>query len=197
MASECQNLLLSSLTNYYLKHPNYRKKLYEIISPNTKTKNISLRVLDWFVTHYAKSKQIVYWVDDIEDKVYFEYPNDISEDKKPNIRKFNLYYDYRAQLQSYTKMYFDPFRRHERISFIIDKEPLIIVETTVGQLNFFKWIIHNHVLDYINNNIKDIDRHMTLYHKSLKNLSNKKVDKKEDKNMFHTITHIPCFVKFD
>lgn len=195
MTTECQTLLLSSLTNYYSKHENYKKKLYEIISPKIRS-NISLRVLDWFVTHYAKSRQIIYWLDDKEEKVYFEYPENISQDKKQNIRKFNLYYDYRAQLQSYTKMYFDPFRRHNRIIFDINDKDKI--ETTVGQLNFFKWIIYNHVLDYIELNIKDIEHHMTLYQKSLKNMNKvHKIDKKSDTNMFHTITHIPCFLHFD
>lgn len=196
MASECQTLLLSSLTNYYSKNPEYKDKLYEIITSKSKN-TVSLRVLDWFVTHYAKSKQIVYWLDDKENIVYFEYPSHVSHEKKQNIRKFNLYYDYRAQLQSYTKMYFDPFRRHNRISFNINEN--IDLETTVGQLNFFKWIIHNHVLDYITNNIKDIEYHMSIYQKSLKKLNNssKLIQKEEDHNMFHTITHVPCFLHFD
>ena len=203
MATECQNLLLSSLTNYYKNHPSYKEKLYNIISSKTKD-CVSLRVLDWFVTHYAKSKQIIYWLDDSEDKVYFQYPNEIPQEKKQNIRQFNLYYDYRAQLQSYTKMYFDPFRRHDRISFPINQDNSIIIETTVGQLNFFKWIIYNHVLDYIYQNINDIEHHMSLYQKSIKKLAGSpksviydKNTKKDDQNLFHTITHVPCFLHFD
>ena len=228
MANECQALLLASLTNYYNKYPNNKKKLIEIITAkeavsvktanteavsvktanteavktanteavSVKTANpeavlpkVSLRVLDWFVTHYAKSKQIIYWIDDSEDKVYFEYPEHNS-----NLRKFNLYYEYRAQLQSYTKMYFDPFRRHNRISFNIEENSS--VETTVGQLNFFKWIIHNHVLEYINLNIKDIENHMSLYQKSVKNIVNI-VPKKVENKVFQISSNTPCIIRFD
>ena len=112
MANECQNLLLISLTNYYNKHPNNREKLIEIISTSQSSKNnVSLRVLDWFVTHYAKNKQIIYWIDDISDTVYFEYPESANNN---SLRRFNLYHEYRAQLQAYTKMYFDPFRRKNK-----------------------------------------------------------------------------------
>ena len=158
-------------------------------NPEAVLPKVSLRVLDWFVTHYAKSKQIIYWIDDSEDKVYFEYPEHNS-----NLRKFNLYYEYRAQLQSYTKMYFDPFRRHNRISFNIEENSS--VETTVGQLNFFKWIIHNHVLEYINLNIKDIENHMSLYQKSVKNIVNI-VPKKVENKVFQISSNTPCIIRFD
>jgi len=158
-------------------------------NPEAILPKVSLRVLDWFVTHYAKSKQIIYWIDDSEDKVYFEYP-----EQNSNLRKFNLYYEYRAQLQSYTKMYFDPFRRHNRISFNIEENSS--VETTVGQLNFFKWIIHNHVLEYINLNIKDIENHMSLYQKSVKNIVNI-VPKKVENKVFQISSNTPCIIRFD
>lgn len=203
MANECQALLLSSLTNYYNKYPENKKKLITMISTsnynNSSKFKISLRILDWFVTHYAKNKQIIYWIDDENNKVYFEYPEDIknTEDKDEKvIRKFNLYYEYRAQLQSYTKMYFDPFRRHNRISFEISQNPSTYIETTVGQLNFFKWIMHNHVLEYINQNIEEIENHMGLYQKSIKNIINIPVPKKESK-IFQITSNIPCIIRFD
>ena len=196
MANECHTLLLDSLKNYYNKYSNNKKKLIDIISTQASSKDssgaskVSLRVLDWFVTHYAKSKQIIYWIDDENDKVYFDY-TEIN-----NLRKFNLYHEYRAQLQAYTKMYFDPFRRHNRISFEISQEPSVSIETTVGQLNFFKWIIHNHVLDYINLNIQEIENHMGLYQKSVKNITNI-IPKKEENKVFQITSNIPCVIRFD
>jgi hypothetical protein len=45
------------------------------------------------------------------------------------------------------------------------------LETTVGQLNFFKWIIENNIVDYIIENYTDIEADMqsTIKEKSLNN----------------------------
>jgi hypothetical protein len=34
------------------------------------------------------------------------------------------------------------------------------METTIGQLNFFKWAIENRILDYIEQNFEDIETDM-------------------------------------
>ena len=34
------------------------------------------------------------------------------------------------------------------------------METTIGQLNFFKWAIENNIIDYIKKNYEDIERDM-------------------------------------
>jgi hypothetical protein len=34
------------------------------------------------------------------------------------------------------------------------------METTIGQLNFFKWAIENRIVDYIENNYQDIENDM-------------------------------------
>ena len=76
--------------------------------------------------------------------------------------------EYRAQLQSYTKLFFDPFRRHERITFILEQSPLVSIETTVGQLNFFRWAFQNHVFEYILAHLQHIEETMATYQKQLK-----------------------------
>jgi len=77
------------------------------------------------------------------------------------LHKFHLHLEYRAQLKSYTKLHFDPFRRHERISFILETTPeLSVIETTVGQLNFFRWAIQNNVLAYIENHLAAVEKAM-------------------------------------
>jgi hypothetical protein len=53
-------------------------------------------------------------------------------------------------LKSFSKKQFDPFRRNVRIDF--EYEPGKTIETTVAQLNFFRWAISNKVIDYINTN---------------------------------------------
>lgn len=47
--------------------------------------------------------------------------------------------EYHVQLKAYTRRYFDPFRRSERIVFTDYADHSF--ETTWGQMNFFKWFI--------------------------------------------------------
>ncbi|NBP66065.1 MAG: hypothetical protein EBU66_15565 [Bacteroidetes bacterium] len=159
MLTESHKLLLTSLTAYYKDHPEHGNILKNIINGESK---LSLRVLDWFVTHYAKKQKIIYFIDDTKNEFNMSHTHQ-------NMRKFNVYLEYRAQLQSYTKMFFDSFRRHERITFILSTEPMVTIETTVGQLNFFRWACKNYVLDYILNNLKTIEESMANYQKSMKN----------------------------
>lgn len=158
MSSE---LLLSSLTVFYKKNPTYRKALKEIIEGNS---ILSLRIIDWFVTHYSRLHQVIYWIDIDKNKYYEKYP----ENGNSSIKKFHLYTEYRAQLQSYTKLFFDPFRRHERITFVLETDPLMSIETTVGQLNFFRWAFQNHIFNYIFSNLETIENTMAQYQKQIK-----------------------------
>ena len=59
--------------------------------------------------------------------------------------------------KAYSKKKFDPFCRRDRIEFKIDD---ILIETTIGQLNFFKWAIENMILEYVVINKKDIEKDM-------------------------------------
>ena len=123
MSNFGQNLLLSSLTEFYNKNPKTKLILKEIIEGKHK---LSLRIIEWLVTHYAKSNNIYYWMD--EDKeIYDVLPDNI----KGNLKKINLYQDYRAQLKSYSKFNFDSFRRHHRITFFINAERTEYIETTI------------------------------------------------------------------
>jgi hypothetical protein len=69
-------------------------------------------------------------------------------------------------LKAYSKKRFDPFCRWERISIPYEKNSFI--QTTIGQLNFFKWAIQNGIVSYIENNYADIESDMNLRH-SIKN----------------------------
>jgi hypothetical protein len=91
-----QNLLLSSLTEFYNKNPKHKVVLKEVIEGKHK---LSLRIIEWLVTHFAKSHNIYYWVDETKN-IYDVLPNNI----KGNVKKINLYQDYRAQLKSYSNL---------------------------------------------------------------------------------------------
>ncbi len=133
-----QDLLMKSLTNFFKIDKNIN-----IILPIINGKsNISLRILDWFVTNYAKKNNIVY---------------DVLNNKN-ELNKFIVHLDYKAQLKAYSKKQFDPFCRRERLTFIDQYNNEIT--TTAGQLNFFRWAIDHDVINYITNNIKVIETDM-------------------------------------
>ena len=154
-------LMLGSLTSYFQKHTAHRRMLHDLIEGRTA---ISLRLLDWFVTHYAKKNNVLYWLD---------ASNNFNVNLPPGIhdgaRKFTVYTEYRAQLRAFSKHAFDPFRRHNRISFVVNERPdnsPIFVDTTVGQLNFFRWALQNKVIDYVLRNLSVIEDDMASFQQS-------------------------------
>lgn len=158
-----KTLLLSSISKYFKNNPKHLEQFKNIILGKS---FISLRLIDWLLTHFAKNNNIQYWIDDDNKKIFKTLPDNIK--KAASLRKFNMYIDYRAQLKSFSKMYFDPFRRHERINYkISDKE---IIETTIGQLNLFRWFFKNYIYEYIVNNYTEISKNM-----SSKNKNDKKI----------------------
>jgi hypothetical protein len=132
------DLLLTNLLEFYQEEGQLTKML-KIITGDSK---ISLRIVDWFATNFAKKYYTLY---DIEDTF-------------GNVRRFKVYYDYKLKLKAYSKRRFDPFCRWERIS--IPYKDGSFIETTIGQLNFFKWALENNVVKYIEENYNDIEKDM-------------------------------------
>jgi len=156
-----KTLLLSSISKYFKNNPKHLEQFKNIILGKS---FISLRLIDWLLTHFAKNNNIQYWIDDDNKKIFKTLPDNIK--KAASLRKFNMYIDYRAQLKSFSKMYFDPFRRHERINYkISDKQ---IIETTIGQLNLFRWFFKNYIYEYIVNNYTEISKNMRSKNKNEK-----------------------------
>jgi hypothetical protein len=134
------DLLMKNLTEFYNNHENLHKMM-RIINGESK---ISLRIVDWFVTNYAK-------------KYYTIYELPVYKGSQETMR-FKVYNDYKLKLKAYSKRRFDPFCRWERISIPYDNEKLM--ETTIGQLNFFKWAIENNIIDFIETNYQIIENDM-------------------------------------
>ena len=109
------------------------------------------------------------------------------------VKKINLYLDYRAQLKSYAKINFDSFRRHDRISFCLDMDKDEFIETTVGQLNFFRWAFNNKVINYA---LVNYDR---IYENMINNnaYTNKKDNPVKRNNNVQEITKALCTLRFD
>jgi hypothetical protein len=127
-------LLLNNLLKFY-KQNNYLDRMLSIINGES---NISLRIVDWFVTNYSKKNFTIYSLSSGD--------------------RFKVYVDYKLKLRAYSKKRFDPFCRWERI--VIPYKNNQSIQTTIGQLNFFKWAIENEVIEYIENNYTDIENDM-------------------------------------
>jgi hypothetical protein len=142
------DLLLQNLLEFYKEGDNMDKMLNIINGKSL----ISLRIIDWFATNYAKKNYTVYQLQGTE-------------------RRFKVYNDYKLKLKAYSKRRFDPFCRWERINIPYKDDSCI--QTTIGQLNFFKWALENNVIDYIEQNFKSIELDMNARNSTSKN---KKMD---------------------
>ncbi len=186
--SNCQELLLTSLSEFYKDNVEYKTTLKKIIDGKHK---LSLRMIDWLVTHYSKNHNILYWINKNNEIIYDVYPTEISENESIHIKKINLYLDYRAQLKSYAKVNFDSFRRHDRISFCIDIDTNDFIETTIGQLNFFRWAFNNKVINYA---MKNYDK---IYQNMIDNNSYIKQKQEKKSSNIQEITKTLCTLRFD
>lgn len=135
------DLLLNNLMEFYkIGQGENLDKMLKIITGESK---ISLRIVDWFATNYAKKNYTLY---------------DLDETDSNTERRFKVYLDYKLKLKAYSKRRFDPFCRWERINIPYKEDKYI--ETTIGQLNFFKWALENKVIDYIEKNYDVIEKDM-------------------------------------
>jgi hypothetical protein len=169
------NILLNQLKIFYENTKNL-ETLFKILNHNnlykkSKETKISLRLIDWFVTNYCKKNKVI-----IQKKV------------KNKIEYINIYNNYKSNLRAFSKQLFDPFRRKNIIylNYTIRNNKTYIsfsyenntkknfIKTTIGQVNFFKWIIDNNIYEYITNNKKIIENDMII---SQKENNNKKLDK--------------------
>lgn len=140
-----QDQVVTWLQNFYTM-PGHIEKLLPILQGTSK---ISLRLIDYFVTNYAKKMNTSFLQEG---------------------RHFLVYFNYKRELNAYSKRLFDPFCRRERIMFQArGVEPFI---TTVGQLNFFRWFIEKEILEFVEMNRETIERDMNSTLKSHYSRSN-------------------------
>ena len=128
-----QELIINSLQKFYAD----RTDTDDVMKLLQGTSVISLRLIDWFVTNYARQHTISYIL---------------------NSQEFLVYMNYKSQLKAYSKKLFDPFCRRERIMFQIPGQEQFL--TTVGKLNFFRWAIEKGVINYIQMNLAKIEKEM-------------------------------------
>jgi len=127
---ECKpELVISSLQRFYTNHPEINKVLQYLNGEAP----LSLRIIDWFITKYCR-------------KHFIHYPL--------NGQEFLVYLSYKGQLKAYSKQYFDPNCRRERIMFKIHGHDQFM--TTIGKLNFFRWTVESNILDYMEQHMEEI-----------------------------------------
>lgn len=173
--SDKVTLLMSSLNEFY-KDGTYINQIKPILEQKGK---VSLRILDWFITNYSKKNRTLI-----------------------NDNSFDVYQNYKLMLRSFSKRQFDPFCRKNKIIFYyndvskdssskgvevsekldlsrakgveVDKQENFI-ETSCGQLCFFRWCFQNGIIDYVEKNLDQIEEDMK---ESLKSSDLTKKEKK-------------------
>lgn len=139
------DLLLHKVLRFY--NENSGENMDLMLSVINGTTNISLRIMDWFVTNYSKKHYTVYDL--------------LGNGSGSGAKRFKVYVDYKLKLRAYSKKRFDPFCRWDRIN-VPHKNGTTYIQTTLGQLNFFKWAIENEVLRYIQENYTAIETDMNI-----------------------------------
>lgn len=151
MIESKEDVLLKTLTKYYANDAEALRSVTEVLRNRA---GLSLRTLDWLVTNYSKKYNVTY----------------------PHRNKVvNIYMEYKGCLKAYSKRLFDPFQRRERIS-IMDSEgnPL---QSTIGQLNFFRFAISNGIIQYAMEHLREIEQDML---NSMKNRSSNGTTKRKE-----------------
>ena len=136
----------------FFQQPQHVQEFLDIIHGKSE---ISIRIIEWFVTNYSLRKQINYRLT----------VNETTE-------KFRVYPEYCNRLRSYTKKYFDSFCRSNKLIASwnpTDKtEDAVRFVTSIGQLNFFSWAVKYRVLDYVRRHLLEISIDMSAAMKERK-----------------------------
>lgn len=132
--SRSDEVLLDSILEWYNEESSRVEKFLAIV----KRKNgMSLRVIDWLVTNFSKTNSIVLETGG--------FPRDLNR-------------DYQKNLSAYNKRNMDPFARRNKISILVfGKESR---NSTVGQLNFFRWFLKNDISTFLHKNKGVVENHM-------------------------------------
>jgi hypothetical protein len=147
-----ESLLINSLISFYQKDSKNIETLKIFLKH--KQRRLSLRLLDWLVTNYAKKHNVV--ITNNNENIEF------------------MYLAYKNHLKSYSKKFFDAFARRQRIFYSFDNkvhrvafheiESYVQREdgliTTIAQLNAFRFFITCGVIEYAMKHLDSIENDM-------------------------------------
>ena len=163
-----ESLLLKSLIVFYKKRDNLNILLQFLKS---KQRRLSLRLLDWLVTNYAKNHPIM-----------------IQYKSNTVINTEFMYLAYKNHLKSFSKKIFDAFARRQHVFYTFDHHVYKICAsdmnshydrtdgfiTSVAQLNAFRFFISSGVVDYAIQHLEEVEKDMVNSHsKNSKDCSKK------------------------
>lgn len=151
---------LEYLNNYYnTLDETDLNVIMNILNPklNTITNKISLRFIEWVVIHYCAKYKIS--INRLTGEIIPVNIKNVSFVNNTNI--INIYNNYKVQLKTYSKEYFDLFKRQKRIEYTLKNKQKII--TTLAQLNFLKWIFENNIIKYIMNDYKNLHDNFIVF----------------------------------
>ncbi len=147
-----EKMLFDVINEFFKKCSN--EDIFKIIDIINGKYKISLRFLDWFVTRYC-----------------YLYKTSISVNNNYNKEQnFNINISYKAQLKSFKKKCFDPFKRKNKFYYSFNTANDDKILTTLGQLNFFKWALSYDIINYVENNfnvISDKILHVNSFFKKI------------------------------
>ena len=115
--------------------------IYKIIDIINRKSKISLRLIEWVVSKYSQNHVIEIYSNDCSPK--------------------NIYNSYHIKTKVYEKKYFDLFRRVNVITYKFKNNDNMKIETTISQLNFFKWLLENNIFWYIEENRDKLSKLMS------------------------------------
>lgn len=130
------SLLMKSLTDFY-KDEKYINEIKSIVDQEN---ILSLRILDWFITNYSKKFRTLIC--------------------QKNGTHTDVYMNYKLMLKSFSKSSFDPFSRKNKMFFYYSENDDKFIETSCGQLCFFRWCFENDILPFVKNNLNIIEQDM-------------------------------------
>src|SRR5258708_3991025 len=110
--------ILEKNKQFFSYNRKYIDTMLKIINGES---DISIRLLDWFVSNYSKEYNTSYKIK-------------INDTKS----LFCVYNEYKNQLNGYSKDYFDPFCRKKKILYLYkdkNNENKIAFRSSIGQLN--------------------------------------------------------------
>lgn len=141
-------LILSKLRTRIRNDPNMCEWMVQtLVHPP-----VSLRCIEWLSSSYSRRNDVSYYV------------------PKPEGGRtlFHLHSSYKSQIKAYTRKNFDPFKRKTSVSIFLPsmaktKQSGDQVESTVSQINFFRWVYDYNVLQYATKHsaeiLHDIEHH--------------------------------------
>ena len=154
---EKEKIVLRELIRFYDED-----KLEKIKPLINQEHDISLRLIDWTPTNYAKKKCIKYQL--------------------PNGDIIDVWESYKNYMSSYRRnILFDLFRRGKCLKVIYGIGEKHYIISSVKQLNSFRWVLEIHLLDYIKKHKKKIEEdHRQSLRRSADNKKNKLRKKRQE-----------------